>query len=80
MGHFELCSFCSDVQIILLERFQIVKKVGEGNFSTVFLAKDLWLPELSVALKVFHSQYQDIGLAVHPNKRWNLNLTSSVGV
>lgn len=64
-GMFDLCQFCTSTQVILHGRYQIVKQVGEGNFSVVYLAQDLFAPTSSaVALKIFHQQYEQIALAV----------------
>lgn len=64
-GRFELCPYCTGTQVILHGRYQIGKRVGEGSFSTVYLARDLFgLPEAPpVALKIFHEQHADVGLA-----------------
>lgn len=65
-GRLEFCQFCTGQQVLLHGgRYRVVKGVGHGAFSTVWLAQDLYTPDLApVALKIFHEQYQDIGLAV----------------
>lgn len=78
-GFFELCPFCSSCQTILFERYKVVKRVGQGNFSSVFLAQDLYIPSRSpVAVKIFHQQYADIGLAV-PDGYYNIVFLYLVG-
>lgn len=70
-GMFDLCQFCTSTQVILHGRYQIVKQVGEGNFSVVYLAQDLLAPtSAAVALKIFHQQYEEIGLEVR-NSAYN---------
>lgn len=66
-GHFETCNFCTDREVLLLDRYLLVKRVGEGNFSSVFLAQDVWATgdeDKVLALKIFHQQYLEIGQAV----------------
>lgn len=77
-GQFALCPFCNNKAVVLGDgRYEIVKRVGEGNFSAVFLAKDRWsssssLEEPVVALKIFHSQYEDVGRAVSNRSACNI--------
>lgn len=65
-GRLEFCQFCTGIPVLLYGgRYRVVKGVGQGAFSTVWLAQDLYTPDLApVALKIFHEQYHDIGLAV----------------
>lgn len=44
-----------------------MKKVGEGNFASVFMAEDLWTKSAEtqgVALKIFNVASEDVGRAV----------------
>jgi serine/threonine protein kinase len=62
-----MCNFCADREVILFDRYLLVKRVGEGNFSAVFLARDVWAvgdEDRVQALKIFHQQYLEIGQAV----------------
>jgi len=65
-GILELCPFCTNVPVSLYGgRYRVVKRAGEGAFSSVYLAQDLYTPEMTmVALKVFHEHYSDIGREV----------------
>lgn len=66
LGRMEFCQFCTGIPVLLYGgRYRVVKGVGQGAFSTVWLAQDLYASDLApVALKIFHEQYHDIGLAV----------------
>jgi serine/threonine protein kinase len=46
-----------DLEPILGERYELIRPIGEGGFSWVFLARHLQIPSLKVAIKVLKSTH-----------------------